>query len=94
MIVEIDNGKIKNIDITGSFRSLKKGEIFVPNGWGTDDILSFFSNNADQNKQFFIKKNPDDQFSLFDVDADFDISNYMNVINPSFPNNEFSLIEI
>ena len=38
MIVEIDREKIKSITI-GSNRYLESDEVFVPDDWGTDDII-------------------------------------------------------
>jgi len=94
MIIEIENGKIKKIEVVGENRSPKKGEILVPSDWGTEDFLRFINGNKNNNTKFFIGEDPDDVFSLFDVNSEFYYEVYSNSINPSFPNNEFSLFEV
>jgi hypothetical protein len=75
MIVEIDKLNIKSI-IIGSNRSLFKNEVYVPDEWGTKEILDNLCCGVYNNGSFSIKeKNIDDGFTLFDIDAVQDNSN-------------------
>lgn len=92
MILKIENGQIKNIKISFSSKSLKDGEVFVPEDWGTDEIRNIFFSDIYEPSTFCIKENPDKMFELFDVSGKYNkkeinknISNFSIQENPDNP---------
>jgi hypothetical protein len=70
MIVEIDKENIKSITIW-SDRGLFENEIYVPDNWGTKEILDNLCCSS-YNSNMFSIKNINNGFFLFDVDDNYD----------------------
>ena len=93
MIVEIVDNKIKSIEF-GEFRNPRRNELFVPDDWGTEQIMGIlFGDGYDENK-FSIKENSEDSFNLFEVGSDINIGKNENIIDMNFPDDVFNLLEI
>ena len=94
MIVEIADNKIKSIEF-GEFRNPRRNELFVPDDWGTEQIMGIlFGDGYDENK-FSIKENSEDSFNLFEVGTDINnIEKNENIIDANFPDDFFNLLEI
>jgi len=69
MLVKIFNGEIVSIKI-GELKA-EKGDIFVPDEWGTDEIEEKFLKNKKTKKKIGInkinEKNPDKKFNLLTI---------------------------
>jgi len=77
MIAGIKDGKIKTIKIGNVFPS--KGEIYYPNDWGTEDIVSFFKKSfVFKNKNKINDENPEEEFELLEIT---DVENWMDNSN-------------
>ena len=90
MIVQVENGRIKNIKISCASDVLGEGEIFVSDDWGTDEILGFLFNEEHDIKMpdFAIGKNPNNEFSLFEI---ISVENILGHCIKEDPDSEFSL---
>lgn len=84
MIVKIENGNIKSVEISNRLISCNN-EVFVPDDWGTEDIFSIVKEP---------KKEILNQITLFDISLSDDTYFSKYSINNTFKYDEFCLFDI
>lgn len=93
MIVNTSNGRIKSVEV-GEYRIPKKGEFFVPDDWGTKEIMGVLFGEEEYDDSFSVCEDPDVSFCLFEVFSDSKSKENKNTININCPEDVFDLLEI
>ena len=92
MIIQLKGGDIKSVRM-GRNMVPQENELFVPDEWGTDELLEVFFECFYKPENFTIKEDSEESFKLFEVTLAKGTSGD-HCINPFDTDGSFSLIEV